>query len=106
LPNYRWHNITYKIWNFIKHNSKKAYDDLYKLYPDILIKKKFTEGDLAIYYIIFSDDLIVECLDGVINFFKEYCETVFNENFEKAQWDYGEYFIQEANRVIKEETDF
>ena len=40
-------------------------------------------------------------LDGCDNFFKEYCELVFEENYTEAQWNYGRFFLN----IVKEEIE-
>lgn len=94
LPSFSWYDKLYSLWNFIKHNSRSTYDKIKDCYPDALIKGlDYKQGDLAAALVNFSDEMIVSLIDGVSSFFKEYCELVFHEKFEEAQWNYNRYFL-------------
>ena len=84
----------YCIWNFIKHNSLSTYEKLKSKYSDVLVDSEFKQGYLACYFVKFSEDLILEILEGCGEFFKEYCACVYHEDFNEAQWNYDDYFIQ------------
>ena len=62
----------YCIWHFIKHNSLSTYDKLKSKYPDVLVEAEFKQGYLAYTYVKFSENLILELLNGCGEFFKEY----------------------------------
>ena len=94
FDNYPIYDKTYSIWHFIKHNTMSTYEALKKEYPEILIDSPFSVGNLGIYYVKFSDELIKECIDGCIKFFKELCDKVFGENYEEAQWNFDDYFYK------------
>ncbi len=93
LPSFKFYDKLYCIWHFIKHNSLSTYERLHERYPDTLIQTKYQQGDLAIHYLNVSDELISELIDGCISFFKEYCSLVFEEDYDEAQWNYGQYFL-------------
>lgn len=111
LDGFQSYDTMYAIWNFVKHNSLSTFETAIKVCPEVILKVKdnkgnkqlpqFKQGDLAIHYLMLSPKLIVELLDGVGEFFKAYCEYVFNENYEEAQWNYEEYFLSRANREIE-----
>ena len=106
LPSFKYYDMLYCLWNFIKHNSKTTYDTLYERYPRLLIEDSdYKQGALAIYFIKFSDEMVLEILNGCIQFFKEYCELVFNEVYAQAQWNYNEYFLDIVKRTIEDITN-
>lgn len=93
LPSFPYYEKLYSLWNFIKHNSSSTYEKLIKCYKDSVFENcTYHQGDLATYHVRFSDEMIVSLMDGVSQFFKEYCELVFDERYDIAQWNYGEYF--------------
>ena len=92
LPHHKSHDKLYLIWHFIKHNSMSTYDKLKKEYPEVLVETQFQQGHLAISYVKFNEELIIELIDGCAEFFKEFCEWVYQENYDEAQWNYVEYF--------------
>lgn len=47
---------------------------------------------MAMSYLKFSKELVIELLDGSAEFFKEYCDCVYGEKFNEAQWNYVKYF--------------
>ena len=102
LPSFDWYEKLYSLWNFIKHNSQSTYEKLEACYPQALIKGiEYKQGDLAAGIVDFSDDMIIQLIDGVSAFFKEYCELVFYEKFAEAQWNYSKYFMS----IVREEID-
>lgn len=101
FANYSSHDKLYCIWHFIKHNSISTYEKLKSKYPDVLVDEEFKQGFLAYTYVKFSENLILELLNGCGEFFKEYCLCVYNENFDEAQWNYDDYFTQPVNDEIQ-----
>lgn len=92
----------YCIWNFIKHNSASTYKTLNDRYPELVYQEeKYEQGDFALYFIQFSEELINNILNGCGEFFKEYCELVFKENYQEAQWNYTRYFTS----IVKDEIE-
>ena len=96
LPHYKYHDKLYCVWNFIKHNSASTYKTLKERYPEVLYDVEFQQGHIAASYVNFSEVLILELLDGCAEFFKEYCERVYHEDYEQAQWNYERYFYDIA----------
>jgi len=92
---------TYCIWNFIKHNNQSTFATLLDRYCEVIRVKDYKQGDLAIYYLVFSEDLILSLIDGVLLFFKDYCKYVFDENPEDAVWNYDGYFVSAVNSEIE-----
>ena len=102
LEHFKYFDKLYCIWNFIKHNSASTYKTLNDRYPEIIYSKEpYEQGELALYYIKFSEQLINEIIDGCIEFFKEYCSLVFNENYQEAQWNYTTYFTS----IVRDEIE-
>ncbi len=102
LPSFTWYEKLYALWNFIKHNSKSTYDKIKICYPQALIEgREYEQGVLAACVVAFSDDMIVELLNGVSTFFKEYCELVFHEKYDEAQWNYSRYFTNIVHDEIE-----
>lgn len=52
----------------------------------------YKQGELAIFYMQFTNELMEKLLGGVITFFIEYCKVFFNEDYEEAQWNYDGFF--------------
>ena len=94
FKNYKYHDKLYCIWHFIKHNSLSTYEKLKEKYSDVLVSEEFQQGHLASTYVKFSEKLILELIQGCGEFFKEYCSYVYKENYDEAQWNYDDYFIQ------------
>ncbi len=92
LEHHKYHDKLYLIWHFIKHNSMSTYENLKAKYPEVLCENKFKQGHLAFSYVKFTKELIIELLDGCAEFFKEYCEWIYDEKYEEAQWNYVTYF--------------
>lgn len=92
LDYFQWYDKLYCLWNFIKHNSISTYQTLKDRFPNCLYEDEYKQGEMALYFIRFNDEMIEEIIKGCIEFFKEYCELVFGENYEEAQWNYCKYF--------------
>lgn len=101
FKNYKYHDKLYCIWHFIKHNSISTYAKLKERYPEVLVSEEFQHGHLAFTYVKFSEELILELLNGCGEFFKEYCACVYRENYDEAQWNYTTYFTQ----IVQDEID-
>lgn len=104
LEGFKEYDKMYLIWHFIKHNSLSTYNKLKENYSEVLAKlksgAKYEAGDMAYWYVDFNSELITNILKGVIVFFRNYCELVFKENYDRAQWDYEEYFVARVNDEI------
>ena len=101
LDHFSWYDKLYCLWNFIKHNSLSTYQTLKDRYPELLYEDEYVQGEMALYFIKFEDKMIEDIIAGCKEFFKEYCELVFNENYNEAQWNYCEYFIHRMNDEIE-----
>ena len=105
LEGFKEYDKMYLIWHFIKHNSLSTYKKLKENYPEVLAKLKggaaYEAGDMAYWYISFNNELIINILKGVSEFFKNYCKFVFKEDYDRAQWDYEEYFVARTNEEIE-----
>ena len=94
LEHFKYYDKLYCIWNFIKHNSDSTFDTLLQRYPEVLLSKKYTQGELAVYWLKFSKEMIQELVNGVLKFTNEFCKLVFDEDSEEAKWNYDDYFLQ------------
>ncbi len=92
LPHFSSHDKLYCIWNFLKHNSSSTYKSLKDRFSEVVIEEEFEQGQAALYYVKFSEELILDLIDGCSEFFKEYCALIFNEDYSQAQWNYHYYF--------------
>lgn len=102
LPSFKYYDKLYCLWNFIKHNSISTYEKLRSAYPELIYEKeKYKQGFPAFYLINYSDELVIELLNGCNSFFMEYCELVYKENYDEAQWNYGRYFLN----IVKEQIE-
>ena len=63
------------------------YDKLKKNIPRFS-GNKISVRSLSISYVKFNEELIIELIDGCAEFFKEFCEWVYQENYDEAQWNY------------------
>ena len=102
LDSYKHHEKMYALWNFIKHNSGSTYDKVKEHYPEILIDQEYKQGELACYYINFSNGLIEQTIDGVKDFLVKYCQIVFNEDEKEADWNYDDFFHSYVSDAINE----
>lgn len=102
LPSFKYYDKLYCLWNFIKHNSISTYEKLCSVYPELIYENvEYKQGFLACHIVKFSDELILELLSGCDSFFKEYCELVYKENYDEAQWNYGRYFLDIVDEQIE-----
>jgi hypothetical protein len=105
LDGFQTYDLMYALWNFIKHNSLSTYEALKKTNPQILQTEPYVQGNLAIEYVQFGEELVHEIITGIECFFKEYCRLVFEENFNEAQWNYNDYFLNKVNNEIESVTN-
>lgn len=106
LRDFKWLDKIYCLWHFLKHNTLSTYNTLKERYPELLyVNERYEQGELAMRFVKFSNEMVIEILNGCIEFFKEYCELIFNEKYEEAQWNYSRYFISimEARQQEKED---
>lgn len=105
LEHFKFHDKLYCIWHFIKHNSISTYEKLKEKFPEVLYDDSFKQGNIGASYVKFDEKLIIDLLDGCIEFFKEYCAVVYNENYNEAQWNYDNYFESLVQDEIDSITD-
>ena len=101
LPHFSSHDKLYCIWNFLKHNSSSTYKSLKDRFSEVVIEEEFEQGQAALYYVKFSEELILDLIDGCSEFFKEYCALIFNEDYSQAQWNYHYYFYN----IVRDEIE-
>lgn len=102
LPSFKYYDMLYCLWNFIKHNSISTFEKLKNNYPELIYDNlDYEQGTPAFSVIRLSDELILSLLDGCSSFFKEYCNLVFNEDYEEAQWNYGKFFYDQVREEIE-----
>ena len=101
--NYDIYNKAYLVWNFLKHNSQRSYDELKRKYPEMIYdpNNKYQNGDLALTVLKIDERYILDCLDNLHKFFDEVCERGFDENIKDAKWDYDDYFIEQVDLEIE-----
>lgn len=101
--NYSLYDRAFTVWNFLKHNSLRAYKILNKWYPKMIWdpEEKYQNGESALSVVKLDEKFILDCLDNMHLFFDELCERAFGENADDAQWDYDDYFL----KVVKDEID-
>jgi len=106
LKDFKWLDKIYCLWHFLKHNTLSTYNTLKERYPELLnVDKHYEQGELAMYFVKFSNEMVIEILNGCIEFFKEYCELIFGEKYEEAQWNYSQYFISIMKAKQREKED-
>lgn len=93
LNGYEYHNGFYRIWNFIKHNNEDTYNKLKSDFPSALRKGEYVQGNLAIYYVNFSNKLFQSLFRGLKLFYIDYCAKAFNETLFDSKWNYDSHFI-------------
>ena len=102
FDNYYIFDRAYLVWNFLKHNSLRSYDELKRKYPEMIYdpNNNYKNGDLALTVLKIDERYILDCLDNLHKFFDEVCERGFDENIKDAKWDYDDYFLKKANDEI------
>lgn len=103
FDNYYIFDRAYLVWNFLKHNSLRSYDELKRKYPEMIYdpNNNYKNGDLALTVLKIDERYILDCLDNLHKFFDEVCERGFDENIKDAKWDYDDYFIEQVDLEIE-----
>lgn len=101
LNGFEFHDRLYRIWNFIKHNNEDAYNKLREYHASVLYDHNYEQGQLAIHYVKFNDQLIEDILSGLKVFFESYCIQVFDESKFDISWNYDDYFLDEVLSTIE-----
>ena len=107
FDNYYIFDRAYLVWNFLKHNSLRSYDELKRKYPEMIYdpNNNYKNGDLALTVLKIDERYILDCLDNLHKFFDEVCERGFDENIKDAKWDYDNYFIEQVDLEIEAITN-
>lgn len=107
FDNYYIFDRAYLVWNFLKHNSQRSYDELKRKYPEMIYdpNNNYKNGDLALTVLKIDERYILDCLDNLHKFFDEVCERGFDENIKDAKWDYDNYFIEQVDLEIEAITN-
>ena len=106
LDSFKLFDKAYCIWNFLKHNSASTYNTLKERYSDVLIDAKYEQGAMAFLYVKFDKELIQDIIDGLHNFFEEYCKLVYKgETYEESLWNHEAYFERIADEEIEAHTN-
>ena len=103
FDNYYIFDRAYLVWNFLKHNSLRSYDELKRKYPEMIYdpNNNYKNGDLALTVLKIDERYILDCLENLHKFFDEVCERGFDENIKDAKWDYDDYFIKQVDLEIE-----
>ena len=104
---YAIYDRAYLVWNFLKHNSLRSYEELKRKYPEMIYdpNSKYENGDLSLSVLKIDEAFILNCLDNLHEFFDEVCVRGFGENPDDAQWDYDDYFIKQVDYEIESITN-
>ena len=107
FDNYYIFDRAYLVWNFLKHNSLRSYDELKRKYPEMIYdpNNNYKNGDLALTVLKIDERYILDCLENLHKFFDEVCERGFDENIKDAKWDYDDYFIKQVDLEIERITN-
>lgn len=94
----------YLVWNFLKHNSKRSYDELKRKFPEMIYdpNNRYENGNSALPFVKIDECFIVYLLDNLGKFFGEVCHLAFGENIEHSDWDYDDYFLEEVDEQIED----
>lgn len=90
------------VQNFLKHNSRSAYEILKRYNKECLIEKPDTEyenGMFSYYWINFKEVDIDNYLEKVGVFLEDFCKKVLNEDVDRAKWDYDQFFLDTNNEL-------
>ncbi|MCH5148162.1 MAG: hypothetical protein J1G05_02195 [Clostridiales bacterium] len=101
LEHYKYWDLGYCVWNFLKHNSVSTYQKLKEKFPEVLLSDEFEGGDLAYIFIKFSkENLIEKVFNGCREFFIEYCSVIWDEDEDEAQRNHEQYFERIVQGII------
>ena len=101
LQGFKAYTQSYCIWNFIKHNSMSTYESLKKEYPEIIYDGEYKQGYLAIKWISLTEEVMLDLINGIKVFYIDYCKLVYDEDYDRAQWDYDYYFSRKVASEIE-----
>lgn len=100
--NYQLYDRAFTVWNFLKHNSLKAYKNLKSRYPNMIWDpgENYQNGESALFVVKLDEKFILDCINNLHLFFDELCEKSLGENADDAQWDYDDYFLEKVQDQI------
>lgn len=113
LPHYLHLNLANKLCNFLKHHSHSSYAKLanslspYKneqefyasyVYPETY--RKYETGMYAGDWVKIDKNFIPDLLDALLEFSKELCKLLYNENYEEAIWNSDDQLIKRLKETI------
>lgn len=109
LPHYRYLDILNKIDNFLKHNTVRSYmalannpfekDEELKAFQSGFVftkdeaKIQYENGMYAGNWLKIGPEFVGEILDNLLEFSKEFCKLMYDENAAEASWNSDEYLI-------------
>ena len=103
LEHYKFLDLGYCVWHFLKHNSLSTYQKLKERFPEVLLDGEFKGGNLAYAYIAFNkEELIEKVYTGCAEFFYEFCKAIWGEDEYEARWNYNTYFEAIVNERIED----
>lgn len=107
LESHVYYDKLYKLWNLLKHNNIDVYSKVKDSYPELLTNNnlKYESGDLAIWHLNLSEELIFELMDGVTKFFDEFCTKVFGEITDYPEWNTEAFYVNLVKEIIEDITN-
>lgn len=109
LPRYKYFNLLHKIDNFLKHNSRNAYDEIANnafekdedlkaflsnyVFLDSEVKHPYENGMYAGYWIKINSTFVDEMLNNLREFSIELCKLLYNETVSEASWNFDDYLV-------------
>ena len=107
LPHYLYMNLANKLCNFLKHHSESSYSKLannrspdpkekafYASFVYCDEKHKFETGMYAGDWVKIDEKFIPELLDGFLEFSKELCRLLYNEDYDEAIWNSDDQLLK------------
>ena len=95
MENFKMHDRFMSLYKYIKHSSKKNFDNLKEKYPELLREEVDFQDEMTGSYLValnVNEDTLNILIDDLIVFFEEYIEKAFKESSWEAMWNYGDYF--------------
>ncbi len=103
LTNWDVYSKFNNVNNFLKHNSRKAYDILNKFNPECVRENgdlEYTNGMFSYPWINMKELDIDRFLIDIREFLMDFCEKVLGEDLERSEWDYDGYFIDTYHELM------
>lgn len=112
LDGYNTYTLLHKANNFLKHNSRESYKQMYYMFPKNVksvkegtSKFEYENGMYAGDWLILKEGFLDKSFKKVITFFEQYCEKVLGEDLEESKWNYDDYF-KDAVSAMKCPQDY